>query len=113
MQHDGKIIILLGDGMGGRDVPSLGGKTCIEAAHTPALDTIARLGASALMYLAQPGRPIGSDTAHMALLGYDPFKQYRGRGPFEARGVGLEMQPGDVQAIGLSGPFHRSLRYLP
>jgi 2,3-bisphosphoglycerate-independent phosphoglycerate mutase len=32
----------------------------------------------------------------MALLGYDPFTQYRGRGPFEARGVGLEVRPGDV-----------------
>ncbi len=91
-----KIIMMLGDGMGGRDVPSLGGQTCIEAANTPALDTIARLGASALMYVSQPGRPIGSDTAHMALLGYDPVTQYRGRGPFEAMGVGLAPQPGDV-----------------
>jgi len=97
MSHgQGKIVMVLGDGMGGRDVPSLGGRTCIEAAHTPALDTVARLGASALMYLASPGQPIGSDTAHMALLGYDPLRYYRGRGPFEAAGVGLAMQPGDV-----------------
>ncbi|MFO7947632.1 MAG: 2,3-bisphosphoglycerate-independent phosphoglycerate mutase, partial [Armatimonadota bacterium] len=39
---------------------------------------------------------VGSDTGHMAILGYDPFKHYRGRGPFEARGVGLEVKPGDV-----------------
>ncbi|MBC7289335.1 MAG: 2,3-bisphosphoglycerate-independent phosphoglycerate mutase [Armatimonadetes bacterium] len=91
-----KIIMMLGDGMGGRDVPSLGGKTCLEAANTPALDTLARLGASAIMYVSSPGRPIGSDTAHMALLGYDPTTQYRGRGPFEAMGVGLRPQPGDV-----------------
>jgi len=32
----------------------------------------------------------------MALIGYDPFTQYRGRGPFEAKGVGLDMKPGDV-----------------
>ncbi len=94
--HRSKIIMFLGDGMGGRDVPSLNGLTCIEAAKTPALDFVASRGANALMYLAQPGQPIGSDTAHMALLGYDPFKFYRGRGPFEARGVGLEMKPGDV-----------------
>lgn len=97
MTHgEGKIVMVLGDGMGGRDVPSLGGRTTVEAAYTPALDTVARLGASALMYLASPGQPIGSDTAHMALLGYDPFQYYRGRGPFEAAGVGLSMQPGDV-----------------
>ncbi len=94
--HDGKIIMFIGDGMGGRDVPSLGGRTCLEAASTPALDALASDGASAMMYLANPGQPIGSDTAHMALLGYDPHKYYRGRGPFEAMGVGLDMQPGDV-----------------
>jgi 2,3-bisphosphoglycerate-independent phosphoglycerate mutase len=94
--HDGKIIMMIGDGMGGRDVPSLGSKTCLEAANTPALDALARGGASAIMYLANPGQPVGSDTAHMALLGYDPHKYYRGRGPFEAMGVGLDMQPGDV-----------------
>jgi len=94
--HDGKMILFLGDGMGGRDVPSLGGRTCLEAADTPCLDTVARLGASGMMYLAGPGVPVGSDTAHMTLVGYDPFTQYRGRGPFEARGVGLEVRPGDV-----------------
>lgn len=97
MEHnDNRMLIMLGDGMSGRDVPSLGGRTTIEAANTPALDTVARLGASALMYVAGPGQPIGSDTSHMALLGYDPFAYYRGRGPLEARGVGIELQPGDV-----------------
>jgi 2,3-bisphosphoglycerate-independent phosphoglycerate mutase len=94
--RDGRVIIFLGDGMGGRSVPSLGGRTCLEAANTLALDTLARYGSSGLMYVAGAGQPIGSDTAHMALLGYDPFTQYRGRGPFEAKGVGLEMLPGDV-----------------
>lgn len=43
-----------------------------------------------------PGVPPGSDTAHLALLGYDPFEVYTGRGPFEAAGAGIELHPGDV-----------------
>ena len=38
----------------------------------------------------------GSDTAHLALFGYDPKVYYRGRGPFEALGVGINLKEGDV-----------------
>lgn len=91
-----KAIIFLGDGMGGRPVPSLGGRTVIEAARTPAMDALAAGGESGILHPAGPGNPVGSDTAHMAILGYDPHKHYRGRGPFEARGVGIDVQPGDL-----------------
>jgi len=82
--------------MGGRPVPSLDGHTCLETQHTPALDALAAGGECGLMDPIRPGLPAGSDTAHMAILGYDVFKYYTGRGPFEARGVGLEIRPGDV-----------------
>ncbi len=48
------------------------------------------------MDLISPGIRPGSDTAHLALFGYDPHKVYTGRGPFEAAGVGMEMKAGDV-----------------
>jgi 2,3-bisphosphoglycerate-independent phosphoglycerate mutase len=96
MAADCKAIIFLGDGMGGRPVPSLGGQTCIEAAHTPMLDMLAGRGVCGLMYPVSPGRAVGSDTGHMAILGYDPFKYYKGRGPFEAKGVGIDVRPGDL-----------------
>lgn len=96
MRHDTKAIIFIGDGMGGRPVPELDGQTTLEAQETPALDRIARAGACGLMDPIAPGIPAGSDTAHMAILGYDPHKYYRGRGPFEARGVGIDVRPGDV-----------------
>jgi 2,3-diphosphopglycerate-independent phosphoglycerate mutase len=71
-------------------------ETTIEAANTPAMDRIAREGVCGMLDPIAPGRPAGSDTAHMAILGYEPEKHYRGRGPFEAKGVGIEVQPGDV-----------------
>jgi len=96
MSSECKCIIFIGDGMGGRPVPSLGQRTTIEAASTPALDAIAARGESGYLHPAGIGVPIGSDTAHMAILGYDPFTYYRGRGPFEAKGVGIDVRPGDL-----------------
>ena len=96
MASDCKQIVFLGDGMGGRPVPELDGRTCLEAQDTPALDGLAAGGECGLMDPISPGLPAGSDTAHLAILGYDPLEYYTGRGPFEARGVGLEVNPGDV-----------------
>jgi len=43
-----------------------------------------------------PGIRPGSDTAHLALLGYDPEKYYTGRGPLECEGSGIHMEPGMI-----------------
>lgn len=96
MSSDARSLIFIGDGMGGRPIAGLDSQTTVEAADTPALDRIAREGACGLLDPIAPGRPAGSDTAHMALLGYQPEKHYRGRGPFEAKGVGIDVKPGDV-----------------
>jgi 2,3-bisphosphoglycerate-independent phosphoglycerate mutase len=60
------------------------------------MDKIARGGICGLMDTIGPGIPPGSDTAHLALLGYDPFEVYTGRGPFEAAGAGIELKPGEI-----------------
>ncbi len=96
MRKDTKGVIFIGDGMGGRPMAELDGTTTLEAQDTPALDRMAREGACGLMDPIAPGIPAGSDTAHMAILGYDPHRYYRGRGPFEAKGVGIDVMPGDV-----------------
>ncbi|HEY3396048.1 MAG TPA: 2,3-bisphosphoglycerate-independent phosphoglycerate mutase [Armatimonadota bacterium] len=96
MSSSVKQIIFLGDGIGDRPVPALGGLTPLEYQATPALDLVAKGGECGLMYPIRPGLPAGSDTAHMAILGYDPYKYYMGRGPFEAKGVGLDVRPGDL-----------------
>ncbi len=83
-----KAIIVVGDGMADRPLRELGGRTPLEAANTPNLDEIARSGVCGIMDILSPGRPPGSEVANLALLGYDPYKCYRGRGALEALGVG-------------------------
>ncbi len=89
-------LLLIGDGLGDRAVPELDGKTPLEAAHTPTLDRLAAEGESGLMDPIGVGIRGGSDTGHLAILGYDPYRYYPGRGPFEALGIGMDVQRGDL-----------------
>ena len=89
-------LLLIGDGLGDRPVPELDGLTPLEAARTPTLDRLVREGEAGLMDPVAPGVRGGSDTGHLALLGYDPYQYYTGRGPFEAMGIGLPVQRGDI-----------------
>ncbi|MGM0406164.1 MAG: 2,3-bisphosphoglycerate-independent phosphoglycerate mutase, partial [Thermoplasmatota archaeon] len=91
-----KILMLILDGIGDRPVKELDGKTPLEKAKTPNLDQFAEEGVNGIMDTIAPGVIPGSDTGHLALLGYDPYEVYTGRGPFEAAGIGLEVKPGQV-----------------
>ncbi len=88
--------MLICDGMADRPVPKLANRTPLEIAKKPNMDWLAKRGICGLMDTIAPGIPPGSDTAHLALLGYDPFETYTGRGPFEAAGANVELQAGDV-----------------
>ncbi len=89
-------VFVVMDGVGDRPLKELGGKTPLEAAKTPTFDRLAAEGQNGLMNVIGPGITPGSDTAHLALFGYDPLEDYPGRGPLEAFGAGLETKPGDV-----------------
>ncbi len=91
-----KILLVICDGMGDRPVEQLKGMTPLEAADIPNMDRLAKEGQTGLMDVIAPGIAPGSDTAHLALLGYDPLEVYTGRGPFEAAGNGMELRKGDV-----------------
>jgi 2,3-bisphosphoglycerate-independent phosphoglycerate mutase len=91
-----KAAIIVCDGMADRPIKELGGKTPLEAALTPNMDELARRGISGIADPIYPGTRAGSDTSHLAILGYDPFKIYTGRGPLEAVGMGIQLEEGDV-----------------
>ncbi|MHA1400250.1 MAG: 2,3-bisphosphoglycerate-independent phosphoglycerate mutase [Candidatus Heimdallarchaeaceae archaeon] len=91
-----KLLFIILDGLGDRPIKELNNQTPLEYANTPNMDKFASLGLTGLMDVISPGITPGSDTAHLALFGTDPFKFYTGRGPFEAAGVGLMVKEGDV-----------------
>ncbi|MEN6437384.1 MAG: cofactor-independent phosphoglycerate mutase [Syntrophobacter sp.] len=93
---DKKYIILVGDGMGDYPLESLGGRTPLEAAQTPNLDRLMRIGRLGLVRTVPAGMEPGSDVANMSLLGYDPSVYHTGRGPLEAASMGLHLAPDEV-----------------
>ncbi|MDD1661753.1 MAG: 2,3-bisphosphoglycerate-independent phosphoglycerate mutase [Methanomicrobiales archaeon] len=92
----GRVLLLILDGISDRPCAELGGRTPLEAAETPVLDRLAREGICGIMDPIGPGIRPGSDTAHLSLLGYPPERYYTGRGPLEAEGCGIHMEPGMI-----------------
>jgi 2,3-bisphosphoglycerate-independent phosphoglycerate mutase len=91
-----KVLLLVLDGVSDRPCKGLRGLTPLQAARTPVLDRIAREGVCGIMDPIAPGIRPGSDTSHLSLLGYPPEKYYTGRGPLEALGTGIAMEPGMI-----------------
>ncbi len=90
-----KHLIILGDGMADWHVPSLGGKTLLQYADTPAMDWLASHGRNGLLKTVPDGFHPGSEVANSSILGYDQHLVYEGRGPLEAASIGVELEPGD------------------
>ena len=86
-----KTILFLGDGMADEPIPSLGGRTPLQVAATPAIDRIAREGRNGTMLTLPAGFPTSSDVANMSVLGCDLPSEYCGRGPLEAAGQALAL----------------------
>ena len=89
-----KAVVFIIDGLGDR--PNKQGNTPLKDAHTPTMDKMAKEGICGIMNAVDIGVGPGSDTAHLALLGYNPYTTYTGRGPFEACGVGVDVKTGDI-----------------
>jgi 2,3-bisphosphoglycerate-independent phosphoglycerate mutase len=91
-----KLLFLIADGMGGWPDEAPGGKTCLEAAHTPNMDELAAGGIVGVCQTIPEGMAPGSDVANMSLLGFNPATHHTGRGPIEAAAQGLTLHPDDL-----------------
>ena len=107
-----KLIYIVIDGMGDLPIEELGGKTPLEAAETPYMDSLAKSGKTGLMYTIGKGMAPESDVAVVSVLGYDPFKYHVSRGALETVGAGLDMRSGDLALrcnLGTLAPDHSSI----
>jgi len=91
-----KLFFIAIDGMGDLPIKELGNKTPLEFAETPYMDSLANKGKTGLMYTVGKGIAPESDVAVISILGYDPHKYHTDRGIFEALGVGLPVENGDL-----------------
>ena len=91
-----KHVLIIPDGFADRPLPVLKDRTPIEAARTPAMDTLAREGEVGLAVNVPKGMEPGSDVACMSLLGYDPLRYHTGRAPLEAVSLGVDLADGEV-----------------
>lgn len=98
-QSDSKIIMYVGDGLGGLPLEP-GGKTELETANTPNLDALARRASLGQSVPVLPGIAPGSGPGHLGLFGYDPLKYDIGRGVLEALGIDFDLGPNDVAIRG-------------
>ena len=86
-----KYAIIIPDGAADEPQESLGGKTPLEAAHTPAMDRVVAAGVIARACHTPKALPAGSEVGNMSLLGYDPLENFTGRAPIEAAAQGIEL----------------------
>jgi 2,3-bisphosphoglycerate-independent phosphoglycerate mutase len=93
---DTKFVVVLADGMADFPLDGLGGRTPLEAAHTPNMDAIAARGVVGLLNPIPPSQKPGSDAGNLSVLGYDPDRYLTGRAPLEAAAMGVALQPSDV-----------------
>ncbi len=91
-----KYIVLIIDGAAGLPLAERGGRTCLELAHTPNLDAMAREGTLGLARTVPVGMEPSSACACMSVLGYDPQIYYKGRSGIEARSMGVPVDDGDA-----------------
>lgn len=91
-----KYVVILGDGMAGEPLEALNGKTTLEYASTPVMDYLAGCGEQGLVSNVPSSMQPGSDVANLAVMGYDPERNFSGRSPLEALSVGVDMKMTDV-----------------
>lgn len=90
-----KYLMLVPDGCGDRPIPSLGGKTPLEAAELIHINQLAKTSEVGLVSTIPKGFKAGSE-ANVLLLGYDPDAYLIGRAPLEAAAMGVHMTASDI-----------------
>ena len=87
-----KYLILIPDGMADRKHPALGGHTPMEKADKPEMDSLVRRSLTGVVSNVPAGMVPESDTANLAIMGYDPKLYSKGRSPLETMSIGIDLK---------------------
>lgn len=96
METEMKYVIIIGDGMADYKIDSLGNKTPLMVANKPRMDYMARHGVIGYANNVPSDMVPESDTANLAIMGYDPKIYSKGRSPLEALSMGIDMTPDET-----------------
>jgi 2,3-bisphosphoglycerate-independent phosphoglycerate mutase len=91
-----KYAVVILDGAAGEQLAVYGGRTTLEQAHTPYLDSLAANGLVGLAHNVPEGMEPSSNIACTSIMGYDPNLYPIGRGALEGAALGIDLQPGQV-----------------
>jgi 2,3-bisphosphoglycerate-independent phosphoglycerate mutase len=91
-----KYIVVLGDGMADYPVAQLNNKTPLMVANKPNMDALAKISEVGLLKPTPDSMAPASDTANMAVMGYDPEVYYSGRSSLEAVSMGIDLKDTDI-----------------
>ncbi len=69
-----KYALIIPDGAADTPMEELGGKTVLETAKKPHMDSVATGGKLGTVRTTPPGYSAGSDVCTLCLLGYEPAK---------------------------------------
>lgn len=91
-----KYLLIIGDGMAENPLEALSGKTPLEAAATPCMDSLCARGEQGLVRTIPEGIAPGSDPGILSIFSYDPREHFHGRSPLEAAGCGIFLREGEI-----------------
>ena len=91
-----KYVVIIGDGMSDYKIDALGGKTPLQVANKPRMDYMAKHGTIGYSHNVPRDMVPESDTANLAVMGYNPQKYSKGRSPLEAVSMGIDMKPDET-----------------
>jgi 2,3-bisphosphoglycerate-independent phosphoglycerate mutase len=91
-----KYLLIILDGAADEPLPELEQRTPLMAATKPVLDDVARRGRVGAVHPLWREWDIDPAAANLGLLGYDPVACFRGRGPFEAANLEVDLDRRDL-----------------
>lgn len=91
-----KYIIVLGDGMADEPLAEYGGKTPLQMAEKPVIDSLAKNGRCGQLITVPEDMHPGSEIANMSVMGYEVHSVFEGRGVLEAASMGVELEDNDL-----------------